>query len=41
MRIGEVAAATGVSVRSLRYYEEQELLEAERSSGGHRNWLCR
>ncbi|WP_219509752.1 MerR family DNA-binding transcriptional regulator [Nonomuraea ceibae] len=30
MRIGELAAATGVSVRALRYYEEQSLLAAER-----------
>ena len=36
MKIGELSAATGVSVRSLRYYEEQELLSAERTSGGQR-----
>jgi DNA-binding transcriptional MerR regulator len=32
MRIGELAARTGVSVRALRYYEEQELLAPERTS---------
>lgn len=38
MRIGELAIRTGVSVRSLRYYEEQGLLAAERSAGGHRHY---
>ncbi|MEC5182440.1 MerR family transcriptional regulator [Arthrobacter sp. CG_A4] len=36
MRIGELSAATGVSVRSLRYYEEQGLLSADRTSSGQR-----
>ncbi|MFJ9127929.1 MULTISPECIES: MerR family transcriptional regulator [unclassified Streptomyces] len=36
MRIGELAARTGVSVRALRYYEEHELLAAERSPSGQR-----
>ncbi|GGP50078.1 MerR family transcriptional regulator [Saccharothrix coeruleofusca] len=36
MRIGELAARAGVSVRSLRYYEQQGLLTSERSSGGQR-----
>lgn len=36
MRIGEVAGKAGVSVRALRYYEEQGLLRAERSPGGQR-----
>jgi DNA-binding transcriptional MerR regulator len=38
MRIGELATRTGVSVRSLRYYEEQGMLAAERSAGGHRHY---
>ncbi len=38
MRIGELAARTGASVRSLRYYEEQGLLHAERSYSGQRNY---
>ncbi|MFC8190577.1 MerR family transcriptional regulator [Cellulomonas sp. NPDC057328] len=38
MRIGEVAARAGVSVRALRYYEEQGLLVAERSPGGQRRY---
>ncbi|MFH8443084.1 MerR family transcriptional regulator [Streptomyces sp. NPDC018026] len=38
MRIGELAARTGVSVRALRYYEEQELLVPERSHSGQRHY---
>ncbi|MFF1926006.1 MerR family transcriptional regulator [Streptomyces sp. NPDC058221] len=38
MRIGELAAATGVSVRALRYYEEQNLLAADRSPSGQRHY---
>jgi DNA-binding transcriptional MerR regulator len=38
MRIGELADRTGVSVRSLRYYEDQGLLVPSRTSGGHRNY---
>lgn len=38
MRIGELARRTGVSVRSLRYYEERGLLESERTPGGHREY---
>jgi DNA-binding transcriptional MerR regulator len=38
MRIGELAARAGVSVRSVRYYEEQRLLASTRSSGGHRHY---
>ncbi|MFE3589546.1 MerR family DNA-binding transcriptional regulator [Streptomyces niveus] len=30
VRIGEVAAKAGVSVRALRYYEQQELLHSTR-----------
>ncbi|MER5198850.1 MerR family transcriptional regulator [Streptomyces sp. NPDC002755] len=38
MRIGELAARAGVSVRSLRYYEEQGLLTSARSPGGQRHY---
>ncbi|WP_431836805.1 MerR family transcriptional regulator [Cellulomonas sp. Y8] len=38
MRIGEVAAQAGVSVRALRYYEEQGLLDAERTASGQRRY---
>ena len=38
MRIGEVAALAGVTVRALRYYEEQGLLVAERSASGQRRY---
>lgn len=38
MRIGEVARRTGASVRSLRYYEEQGLLEAARTASGQRSY---
>jgi DNA-binding transcriptional MerR regulator len=36
MKIGELADLTGVSVRSLRYYEQQGLLEPPRTAAGHR-----
>ena len=36
MRIGELASQSGASVRSLRYYEEQGLLQAERTGGAQR-----
>lgn len=38
MRIGELAARTGVSVRALRYYEEQALLTSDRSPSGQRHY---
>lgn len=38
MRIGELARRTGVSERSLRYYEQQGLLRSERTAGGHRDF---
>ncbi|MBR8745007.1 MerR family transcriptional regulator [Nocardiopsis sp. MG754419] len=38
MRIGQVAELAGVSVRALRYYEEQHLLTAERTPGGQRDY---
>lgn len=38
MKIGELSKQTGVSIRSLRYYEEQGLLVPGRTSGGHRTF---
>ncbi|WP_431964214.1 MerR family transcriptional regulator [Actinacidiphila sp. bgisy160] len=38
MRIGDLASRTGVSVRSLRYYEEQGLITSTRSAGGQRHY---
>ncbi|CAM5455797.1 MerR family transcriptional regulator [Streptomyces spiroverticillatus] len=38
MRIGELAERTGVSERSLRYYEKQALLGSTRTPGGHREY---
>ncbi len=38
MRIGELARRSGVSVRALRYYEEQGLITSERSPSGQRHF---
>ncbi|MGI3785993.1 MAG: MerR family transcriptional regulator [Janthinobacterium lividum] len=38
MRIGDLAEQTGASVRSLRYYEEQGLLTAQRTTTGQRTY---
>ncbi|MBP1326177.1 DNA-binding transcriptional MerR regulator [Leucobacter exalbidus] len=38
MQIGELARRTGVSVRSLRYYEEQALLKPDRLANGYRRY---
>jgi DNA-binding transcriptional MerR regulator len=38
MRIGELARRTGVSERSLRYYEQQGLLAASRTPSGQREY---
>lgn len=40
MRIGELSEATGASVRSLRYYEQQGLLQAQRTDGGQREYAA-
>ena len=47
MRIGELAAATGLSRDALRFYEERGLLAAQRRANGYRDyppeaveWLC-
>jgi MerR family transcriptional regulator, copper efflux regulator len=34
MLIGDLAARTGTTTRALRYYEEQGLLESERTAAG-------
>ncbi|MFS8204141.1 MerR family transcriptional regulator [Streptomyces sp. CWNU-52B] len=39
MRIGDLAERTGVSVRSLRYYEQQGLLVSTRSTSGQRHYV--
>jgi DNA-binding transcriptional MerR regulator len=38
MRIGELSRRAGVSARSLRYYEQQGLLHAERAANGYREF---
>lgn len=38
MHIGELANSTGVSVRSLRHYEREGLVEARRDENGYRSF---
>ncbi|MFD7309834.1 MerR family transcriptional regulator [Promicromonospora sp. NPDC059942] len=38
MRIGELATRTGVTTRLIRYYEQQDLLEADRATNGYRTY---
>lgn len=38
MKIGELSKRTGVSIRSLRYYEEQKLLASMRLDNGYREY---
>ncbi|MFF5231752.1 MerR family transcriptional regulator [Dactylosporangium sp. NPDC000521] len=38
MRIGELAEQAGTSARALRYYEQQGLLSARRTSNGYRDY---
>jgi DNA-binding transcriptional MerR regulator len=38
MRIGELAGRTGVSTRSLRYYEQHGLLSSRRTANGYRQY---
>ncbi|MFH8593896.1 MerR family transcriptional regulator [Streptomyces rimosus] len=38
LRIGELAERTGASPRSLRYYEQQGLLRADRDANGYRRY---
>ncbi len=38
MRIGDAAAAAGLTPRALRYYEQRGLLTARRTPSGHRDY---
>jgi MerR family transcriptional regulator, Zn(II)-responsive regulator of zntA len=38
MNIGELARQTGVSIRSLRYYETKQLLSSRRGGNGYRTY---
>ncbi|MET9921985.1 MerR family transcriptional regulator [Streptomyces sp. NPDC059605] len=38
MRIGELSRRTGVNAHQLRYYEAQDLLEADRGTNGYREY---
>jgi len=38
MNIGELARQTGVSIRSLRYYETKRLLSSQREDNGYRTY---
>lgn len=38
MKIGELSALTGVSIRSIRYYEQQGLLSPFRQANGYREY---
>jgi len=38
MKIGQLAALTGVSVRVLRHYEAQSLIRSERDANGYREY---
>jgi DNA-binding transcriptional MerR regulator len=38
MNIGELARQTGVSIRSLRYYELKQLLSSQRGDNGYRTY---
>ncbi|MBB4979849.1 MULTISPECIES: MerR family transcriptional regulator [Streptomyces] len=38
MKIGELSRLTGVSVRALRYYEEEGLIRPDRAGNGYRDY---
>lgn len=40
MRIGQLSTSTGVPTRLLRYYEEQGLLDSQRSANGYRDYAA-
>ena len=39
MRIGALAAATGTTTRTLRYYEQEGLLDSSRTASGYRDYV--
>ncbi|POM26655.1 HTH-type transcriptional regulator HmrR [Actinomadura rubteroloni] len=40
MKIGELSRRTGVSVRALRYYEDEGLIRPARSANGYRDYCA-
>lgn len=38
MQVGEIATRTGVSIRSIRYYEQSGLVQATRRENGYREF---
>jgi len=38
MKIGELARRTGISIRMLRYYEDEGLLNPQRTDAGYRDY---
>ncbi|MBA4496593.1 MerR family DNA-binding transcriptional regulator [Paenactinomyces guangxiensis] len=38
MNIGEISCRTGVSVRSIRYYEQKGLISPKRQENGYREY---
>lgn len=38
MKIGELSKTTGVSIRMLRYYEDEGLLKPQRTASGYRDY---
>lgn len=38
MKIGDLSRRTGISIRMLRYYEEQGLLDPSRTASGYRDY---
>lgn len=39
LSIGQLAERTGLSVSAIRYYDAQDLIEAERNAGGQRRFM--
>lgn len=39
LSIGQLAERTGLSVSAIRYYDAQDLIEAERNTGGQRRFM--